>query len=390
MNADLERWYLQANLERDPKLLKQRDLLVTEMVRGLKPQGALELVRLHLGLPSYDRGAIGKLFDAVKDQGLGYARPEISEELRILAGAVLTEVMMKAQKAQSDQLKDLIASSMLCATGQPTAVAAFPRLTASCHQHYALRTIQRNSTELKSKSSEIRIQLSNVKITEIPAHKVTWNARHPVTGQSLMVEHDIPTRDSLNKNFAHIETTINNTISALDEAVQQINESIRKTIKATPGQLSLVREETDILWWLYGERSNDLKKPFAEIDVSVLCFLVAKELADLTQVAPGPYSALGFLDKALQSGRTELPARVAVATALTTVPADWRTQLAQTVPPELVDLSPVLRTAKQVSAGGPTASMPGLELSPLCLAHQLYQELMLSRQWREDVLSEDV
>ncbi|GAB5429292.1 MAG: hypothetical protein Devi2KO_27510 [Devosia indica] len=71
-------------------------------------------------------------------------------------------------------------------------------------------------------------------------------------------------------------------------------------------------EELQILWWLVGGRSKLLDVNFDKVPVDDRPFLLAMELAELTQTLPGPASLRGLLSRAGVSGK-----KVSIAGAMT-------------------------------------------------------------------------
>jgi hypothetical protein len=91
---------------------------------------------------------------------------------------------------------------------------------------------------------------------------------------------------------AAVEGAIQTLVSSLDDQYQVLASAV--------GELQR-REQTDILWWLYGEYTLDRKLAFADMNVGEACFLGARDLANLTKVLPGPAAARAFLKKMLKS-----------------------------------------------------------------------------------------
>ena len=74
----------------------------------------------------------------------------------------------------------------------------------------------------------------------------------------------------------------------------------------------LRQEESDILWWLFGEYSRDLEQHISELSLSASCIIVGKELADLILVFPGPIPAKTdiFLQMNTSSNGTDARSRM--------------------------------------------------------------------------------
>ncbi|MGJ7918416.1 GTPase-associated system all-helical protein GASH [Massilia sp. LXY-6] len=78
-------------------------------------------------------------------------------------------------------------------------------------------------------------------------------------------------------------------------------------------------EELDILWWLLGNHCNDLGLSFSEIPPEQRPLAIARELARLTTVLPGPSAVTSLLTRA---GVSAAP-RLSIAAAVQGMPAKW-------------------------------------------------------------------
>ncbi|SHI10371.1 hypothetical protein SAMN02745823_02439 [Sporobacter termitidis DSM 10068] len=89
-----------------------------------------------------------------------------------------------------------------------------------------------------------------------------------------------------------LATTINTIASSISMLMQNQSE--------TKKAIEVYHEDSNILAWLFGNWSNDLgialTKKIAQKDVALI---LAKELADLVSVMPGPYPIVSFLNKML-------------------------------------------------------------------------------------------
>jgi len=53
-----------------------------------------------------------------------------------------------------------------------------------------------------------------------------------------------------------------------------------------------------MLWWVFGERSEDFNQLLKEVPAKAQPLVFAKELADATKFLPGPVSTKGLLSRA--------------------------------------------------------------------------------------------
>lgn len=142
-------------------------------------------------------------------------------------------------------------------------------------------------------------------------------------------------------------------------------------------------EELQMLWWLIGQRSEDLDCAFGAVPADVQALVFAKELADHTTLLPGPASVKGLLSRAGLKERK----KIVISAAINAADSAWL----QDFMPE-GELSPVLTPIhhgikRQLETGPGEAWIPGwaaavdvkanLTVSPLGLGVLFYRERLL-------------
>lgn len=154
--------------------------------------------------------------------------------------------------------------------------------------------------------------------------------------------------------------------------------------------LAIVKEECNILWWVFGESSRDLDTRWSEITVGQVALVSGKELADLTNVLPGPAAAAALLDKIIKTAKRRQPATVAIKNAIGEVSASWRQKFArESFLPQLKNLCPISNGIKlsvdlsendawieALSATGKIQN--GGVIAPHLLAYQIFVERLLA------------
>jgi hypothetical protein len=176
---------------------------------------------------------------------------------------------------------------------------------------------------------------------------------------------------------------LNSSVTKLVDAINTISE------KATR-ELLLQQEETDILWWLFAEYSNDRKMKMAEVAHPAAAIITGKELGDLTTTLPGPVAAEAFIDKMLQTvAKNRKHKETTVQEAIIATPKDWRAQWIKernTAP--IDDLCSIhFAVERSIETDDADEWMPALErrsgvkgneaVSPVKLAMQVYKESLL-------------
>jgi hypothetical protein len=95
-----------------------------------------------------------------------------------------------------------------------------------------------------------------------------------------------------------------------------------KAVRAIDEFQRIQDEELQMLWWLIGQRSNDYACDFEAVPADAQPLVFASELADNTNILPGPGSIRGLLSR---SGLTLR--EVTVMSAVNAPRADWLEQL---------------------------------------------------------------
>lgn len=155
-------------------------------------------------------------------------------------------------------------------------------------------------------------------------------------------------------------------------------------------ELTIVREEVDMLWWLISEYSRDRNEPWKNLALATP-IIAGKELADLTRVVPGPVAAAAFLDRIVRlSDSAESSGAINVKGAIEKTPREWREQYrfkAATGVEELAPVSKAIRLSLTVSEGDNwspvfergTGLEANSEILPRALAYQVFLERLLAR-----------
>lgn len=106
------------------------------------------------------------------------------------------------------------------------------------------------------------------------------------------------------------------TVAAGLDGLKKIAEA---SMAKTNNYLAIQDEELEMLWWLFGERSEDLQQPFKDVPAKAQPLVFAKELADATQFLPGPRSIKGLL---IRAGLTDSK-KLTIPEVVNSCPADW-------------------------------------------------------------------
>lgn len=168
-------------------------------------------------------------------------------------------------------------------------------------------------------------------------------------------------------------------------AVNQNQQQSQEAFDAIALRLDQQDEELQMLWWLIGERSEQLNCSFGDIADAARPLVLAKELADHTLLPPGPPTVRALLSRAKMPSK----GKVAIADVIAAAPLDWlKAHVAPTA------ASPVTRplhlaierqletgTGKSWVAGwAATTELPADAALPhLAIAELFYRERLLTR-----------
>jgi hypothetical protein len=387
--------YRQATLERDDKFLRGRWKLVAEVSSKLSASGALELIRVCLDLPSYDRSSIATLLDAVKDPGPQYARPEITLELRLLAGIII-ERLLHEPSLRITRIADLTASALLCSRSwRPNIAVVRPLspLVEAAFQQISERSVM--VRRLPNEAPKIDLPIPTLPSIAITEKETKYGFEIPVKIHDRYNGGEQIQKTAFSLTIKEIDTALlsewnKETSRKLQQyatdVITVVNKKFQEAVRALPSARSILAEENNILWWLFGEASNTSKKPFSKISLPILYIVIANELNSLTQQTPGPSAAMAYIDRALRSGRSSLPDAATIAELVAAVSADSRPSWQKLMRPQLADLCPIMQS---ICAGTDMSAKESgryaMELPATEFTFQLYQELILHRLHREVV-----
>lgn len=157
-------------------------------------------------------------------------------------------------------------------------------------------------------------------------------------------------------------------------------------------ELTIVGEETNMLWWLISEYSHDRKESWKLVGFPATSIIAGKELADLTKIIPGPVAATAFLDRIIRfSDSTKSTNPVDIKHTVEKTPREWREQsVLNPLQAGLEDLVPVnnaIRLSLTVAEGDEwssvfekgTAMPSNSKMLPAALAYQVFLERLLAR-----------
>jgi GTPase-associated system helical domain len=172
---------------------------------------------------------------------------------------------------------------------------------------------------------------------------------------------------------------------AIEALAIQVSDSLSRLVN----QIRLMQEETQILWWLFGETSRTLNKPFRSFTAPQAAVLAGLELGQLTNVTSlGPVAAPAMLERVIDLAGGE-SAGTTIAAVIDGFEADDLAKLrppAQDLLPRIYPLMTGITKAIDIGQGSwhaafekATGVNATTEISSVELASQVYAEHLLGQ-----------
>ena len=177
---------------------------------------------------------------------------------------------------------------------------------------------------------------------------------------------------------AAVVETLSVAITQLSTEDARAQKRLTSALEAIEHRYRVAEEELGILWWLFGDRSTELDKPFANCG-SAYVLVSASELASLTRLMPGPIAAAHFLAKALKLAGADK--KITESKAVEATPVAWREKRTQ-LPNAAIGVMP-LATRISAAPHEQSGTEEGRSRPALEVAVQYYNEILLGRQFIE-------
>jgi hypothetical protein len=336
MHASFPDWYRLAGLKPESETIQNRSKVVDAYALKLDVVKILKLVGFFIGKTEMEGEPRDELNRVFQEADPAFSVKDNTLELRVLAGSLLATVMENAKGS-----KPLVAAlSINCGNfGIPVQKALIPDVGLLATE--VLQTL----------SSTVR-QIGTIGGSKLESLKIDNFADPNVWGPQI-------------KEFTKTSST----------AINRIEEVLR-----------ILAEETNILWWLLADYSNDLDQPFEKVSAECLCLVPAKELADLTGLLPGPLSAKATLSKIINRRKNSPP--VKLMDAVNAIPRNWRESRAGSIDmSNLGLLIPItLAVVKSLETDDKASWVPVYNKASGISAKQTYTELELAFQFYQECL----
>lgn len=191
---------------------------------------------------------------------------DLADEIRLLAGLILCEVV------KQNKWKNLIAVS---------------EIYAQTFEFMGYNSICKNVTnELADDFDERRIRIrEEISLNKNKIEPLDKNINLMGTSED---QEEIEYNEDVVNNLDSILNKVNELVNQVNNANQLQNENIE-----------ILREESQILWWLLTGYSDDMKMKYSEINPKIAAIIIGKDLASCVSTFPGPFPIKSILIKAL-------------------------------------------------------------------------------------------
>jgi hypothetical protein len=266
MNSMFGEWYRQAEIEPKPGELGERWKGVETLKAKSDTEYAANLVRLHFSLAGLPDDFVGDFRKIFFDIDSTFRMAGNDNELRVLAGAILFEMIQR-----NDAFSDGVALVVLA--------AAFPELRKKAPLDDLLKAAQKHIFDRGVAVRSIALK-GKAAMNDIDTMLNTWKTNIAAGAAPAWAEVEVLLR-------------------ALSDNVGKVNQNVDARFASSQRQHDVLLEESNIIWWLFGGAVRDSQKQYSGLPVAEAALSTAKDLSSLTQVFPPPIASPVYLERAL-------------------------------------------------------------------------------------------
>jgi hypothetical protein len=378
MNPLFPDWYRPIHLSPTPELLERRwNAAIRLLPKGSPFNACRDLLRLFIGIRAQNEQGF---IDTLKSSDPTFPGKDNELEVRVLGGAALANKL-----AESDGAAIFVGYALITAEAVDEQVV---------EQH---RDVQKQAAALLRELGFSKRACETPSSVEAKLSAVKWTAPKQLSEVQFQTVPNHQQIANVDQNFNLIKEAFSGLATSLSTLAQQV-EGVRKASGTAIKELgalvpdprvSILEEESNMLWWLFSEWSRDLEEPLCDLEAGVAAIIAGKELADLTKILPGHPAVRGFLQRAIAASRKDhAGAQVSIADAIDKTPIEWRRLwVGQRDIAQLRGLVPVLEGIRLSIDGGDWFSVFRARYPSLCtdemavadLAQRTFREALLLR-----------
>ena len=299
-------WLRPAMADIDDGRLKRYWTAVEELSKQLEHSDIRKLIRFSAQVGKIDEDTLSKVRNTFFENDNAFLMTGNDFELRLLSSVIVIKMLLD----KTDQLDHALAVACLDCCG-----------AHSCFELHSL--VEEANRSLNTMSHELRPKtpLPNLGNEKINAKSVLKPLKAKAAKGTPQVE------------ISDLEPILT-AYAKSDNNLASNNEDLRTA-------LELQKEEVDVLWWLVGAYSNDLERPYSELEKAITAVVAGKEFAELVLHRPGPIGATGILKRMLANG-TGGSQKISLQELVPNLPMEWRERVSESVTEDSIQFCPLL------------------------------------------------
>lgn len=350
MNPSFGEWYRKAKLQPRNEDLVARTKAIEAFTKKLDENKIAELIRCFVGVASKRQEVMEGFTKELLSSDAAFPTENNGVEVQVLCGAALATIL-----EQSSPIADSAALLLMSAVGQGfRKPPILPDVVALARAY------------LSERSGALR--------------KLDARRKQVLTKQEQLIE-AVKTAAGSN-SAAQLQAPLEAALKSLTEAINNVAGIAEQAAQALERADGVLLEESNIIWWVFGEHSRDTGERFSELPPGFAAVIAGKELADLTRIVPGPKAAPAYLDKQLNAHRSE---KLKLNDAMAKVPLDWVKTLQSNN--EFLDLTPINFIMSNMAAGLDVSAAMKLAKQQLNVGSGSVDSLTISMQAYTEFLS---
>ena len=301
-------WYRAVDLQPDSETINERWGSIENFTETVKHNDIIQLVRLFYDIDPINKDFLNSFVKYFQEKDVTITIEGNRAEIRLLSGASLIQILRNNDNVD---LKNLTALTIA------TINFGFE------NNSNLIPTVYKTAIEyLNRRSQEVR-DIAGIKDFS----------------EKIAIDID---KGSLN-SFELVEEAI---ITNLKKIYNLLIRRQNTNYKNIDIKLNIQQEETNVLWWLIGEASNELNCSLKSKNKEEILLVIAKELSDLTKLMPGFFQIHFFIKKALILSKGKF-VDIGLNEVVNNTPTDWKRNFLSTVEHSLFDIDlPILNCIK--------------------------------------------
>lgn len=347
VQSELAGWYKKLELEGDAEKIQARFSGIKAVASIVTKNQIEALVRLAFGTKRAAATAeLDRIRELFTDEDDEFPQQGNNLELQILAAASLIQMQGKLPS-----LAPLAVSITACAGARKT--------------NLPMDLVQYADVLLGNRSEANRLR-NSIKTNFSELKSLDFSEIQTKTQQQ-------PDFNALAASFADMQAILKKSFAEQAKQSQGMLDGLIANAR-------MMDEELNMLWWLTGHRSEDFDCDFASLSVEAQPLVLAKELADLTELLPGPASVKALLSRAGLKERK----KIKLTSAVNAVEKAWAQKHfpGDNYSPVTTPVHFALQRSFENDGGmewignwsGVTGIPANFEINPLALGLQFYRE----------------